>query len=211
MLDKNNDTTGHESRNAAITPALVNPGRRRFNAAGIAASGVMMTVASRSVLAEGTCNAAGPSGVGSVHTSAAPNGTVPLTCGLSPGAWMTKDQGFWPIPFTDPYSGTDPDSHLKGVFGIPAGFPAPMGSSKPGSPATFKEVIDFTSNGQGTHGEFYRHIAAQYLNLLKYPSISKYLTLDQLKAMATLTFAYPAGSTLWDETKVKAYLTQIQS
>lgn len=200
MLDKNNVHNDLDSAKESVGQQSVNLGRRRFNAAGIVGSGVLMSLASRSVLATGNCDkvngpgVAGPSGFGSICVSARPDGIPGLTAGKSPGKWMTEAESYWPIPWNTLYSK---------YFSSPFAILDPK--------ATFKEVIDDTSNGHGSHAEFYRHIAAQYLNQLKFPKTLEYLTFLNLKDMASLTFAYPTGSKAWDETTVKAYLTQIQA
>ena len=186
MIDKNNEATKDEVAEASSASTPVNPGRRRFNAAGIAASGVLMTVASRSALATGACAAAGPSGVGSVHTSASPANSTPLTCGLSPGYWMTHDQSYWPQGMID------------------ASF-----SSKVGSGPTDSFLLVVSATGNANNSQLYRHVAAEWLSMLQYPAIQKYLTFDQLKQMAAGTFY--SGGQLWTSTQTIAYLTQIQS
>lgn len=184
MLEKNNVHIEQDPSKVSSLPPKVNTGRRRFNAAGVAASGVLMTVASRSALATGACNAAGPSGVGSVHTSARPANYTPLACGLSPGYWAQHDQSDWPMPMATNYKGE-------------------LGS---GPNLSFFTVVSTTGNDDNS--QLHRHIAAEWLSMLKYPSINKYLSFAQLKLMAAGTF--PSGGAPWSSTKVIAYLTQIQ-
>ena len=185
MIDKNNEATKDEAAEASAVSTPVDLGRRRFNAAGIAASGVLMTVASRSALATGACAAAGPSGVGSVHTSAMPANSTPLTCGLSPGYWKNHESN-WP----------------PGM--ITANFLITVGA---GPNDSFPNVVSAT--GDRLDSQLYRHVAAEWLSMLQYPAIQKYLTLNQLKQMAAGTFY--SGGQLWTPTQTIAYLTQIQS
>ena len=185
MIDKNNEATKDEVAEASSMSTPVNPGRRRFNAAGIAASGVLMTVASRSALAQAACAAAGPSGVGSVNTSARPANSTALTCGLSPGYWKTHDQSYWPL---------DMNTSFRMKVGA-------------GPDQSFLMVV--SAKGDTDESQLYRHVAAEWLSMLQYPAIQKYLTFDQLKQMAAGTFN--SGGQLWTSMQTIAYLTQIQS
>ena len=186
MVDKNNEATKDAVTEASDVSTPINAGRRRFNAAGIAASGILMTVASRSALATGACAAAGPSGVGSVHTSARPANSTPLSCGLSPGYWMTHDEKYWPPNM------------------IGASFHSKVGV---GPTDTFLAVVSATGNANNS--QLYRHVAAEWLSMLQYTAIQKYLTFDQLRQMAAGTFY--SGGQLWTADKTISYLTQIQS
>lgn len=183
MHDKNSVSNDLDLTKGSFVKQPANPGRRRFNAAGIAASGVMMTVASRSALAVGACNATGPSGVGSIHTSARPANYVPLACGLSPGYWAQHGQSDWPIPMSTDY---------KGKLGT-------------GPNDSFINVVSTTGNVNNS--QLHRHIAAEYLSLYNDKTI-KYVTVLQLQQMAQSTF--PSGSAPWSTQKVIDYLTQIQ-
>jgi hypothetical protein len=73
----------------SMTHAQVpNPSRRRFNRAGVGASAVILTLASRSVLAESVCKS--PSGFVSANQSA--HGTEQPQCtGYTPEIWLQKD------------------------------------------------------------------------------------------------------------------------
>jgi hypothetical protein len=65
-----------------------NPSRRRFNRAGVGASAVILTLASRSVLAESVCKS--PSGFISANQSA--HGTEQPQCnGYTPEIWLQKE------------------------------------------------------------------------------------------------------------------------
>jgi hypothetical protein len=70
----------------------VNESRRRFGMAGLAASGVLATLASRPVLGAEVCKS--PSGFLSGNLST--HGTPPVCAGRSPGYWKTHTN--WPIP-----------------------------------------------------------------------------------------------------------------
>jgi hypothetical protein len=96
--------TGHEKTKPVadnVQPLTVqnvpNPSRRRFNRAGIGASAVVMTLASRSVLANMTCST--PSGFHSANLSHQGRTGEPINCsGLSYQDWIGIDQ--WNPPRT---------------------------------------------------------------------------------------------------------------
>lgn len=184
MPNKDNEATRQESPQDTVVPTIANPGRRRFNAASIGVSGVLMTVTSRSALAMGTCTATGPSGVGSVHTSAIPHNSTQLACGLSPGYWKNHTDS-WPI---------STETNFRSTVGS-------------GPNDTFLNVILTTGNSNDS--QLYRHVAAEWLSMLSYPAIQTYLTFAQLKQMSAGTFY--SGGKLWTSTQTIAYLTQIQS
>jgi hypothetical protein len=73
----------------SMTHAQVpNPSRRRFNRAGVGASAVILTLASRTVLAQSVCKS--PSGFISANQSA--HGTEQPQCnGYTPEIWLQKD------------------------------------------------------------------------------------------------------------------------
>jgi len=76
----------------------VNGSRRRFTASGLAASGVLLTLASRSVMANTAQTPSGfASGNNSVHCQQS------ITQGRSPGYWKNYPK-MWPIPSTMKFS-----------------------------------------------------------------------------------------------------------
>ncbi|TAN75820.1 MAG: hypothetical protein EPN14_08360 [Gallionella sp.] len=82
-------------QNVAEQSKSVDESRRRFTKSGLAVSGVLLTLASRSALGNGfVCKS--PSGFLSGNVSA--HGT-PQTCsGLTPGYWGNRPNG-WPLPY----------------------------------------------------------------------------------------------------------------
>jgi hypothetical protein len=83
------------------TGNVPNPSRRRFNRAGVGASAVVMTLASRSVLANMTCST--PSGFHSANMSQGRPGDPPVNCsGLSYQEWVATAQ--WNPPRTMRFS-----------------------------------------------------------------------------------------------------------
>jgi hypothetical protein len=82
--------------------AKINGSRRRFTASGLAASGVMLTLASRSVM--GQTVAKSPSGFVSGNQSS--HGPQPVSLGRSPGYWKNHASD-WPVP---------PSTMFKNIF-----------------------------------------------------------------------------------------------
>jgi hypothetical protein len=79
-----------------VKTSSVDESRRRFGMAGVAASGILLTLASRPVLgAEVLCKS--PSGWLSGNNSI--HGPAPVCTGVSPGYW--KNHTTWPIPNRD--------------------------------------------------------------------------------------------------------------
>lgn len=72
----------------------VDESRRRFGKSGLAASGVILTLASQPVLGQWACLS--PSGFQSGNAS--PHGQPPLCDGRTPGYWQAKKD--WPSPCT---------------------------------------------------------------------------------------------------------------
>lgn len=74
----------------------VDASRRHFTKSGLAVSGVLLTLASRSALAQVACKS--PSGYQSGNVSQ--HGT-PVTCsGLTPGGWQNTVTHPWPSPYS---------------------------------------------------------------------------------------------------------------
>jgi hypothetical protein len=97
------ENPGHEKMNPAVgkdqlpaAAAVLNPSRRRFTRAGVGASAVVMTLASRSVLANVACGTA--SGFTSVNQSARPGDDLLRCEGITYQAWIGTAN--WPIPKT---------------------------------------------------------------------------------------------------------------
>jgi hypothetical protein len=106
------ENSGHEEMNSVAdkgqppAAAVRNPSRRRFTRVGVGASAVVMTLASRSVLANMACTA--PSGFHSANLSHGGPGDSAIRCdGLSYQEWMTAED--WNPP---------KDSMFKQVLGV---------------------------------------------------------------------------------------------
>jgi len=98
MVKRDLNMSDIENSNPGLTPteAGVDQTRRRLTGAGLAGSGVLLTLASRPVLAQGGI-CLSPSGFQSGNLSRPNQGSTPCT-GRTPGYWGQKnsiDQGSW--------------------------------------------------------------------------------------------------------------------
>ena len=147
----------------------VNGSRRRFTQSGLAVSGVLFTLTSRSALG-GTFVCKSPSGFQSGNIS---QHGIPLTCsGRTPGYWGTNtgDLHPWPSPYvtgkcldpTQPLqyqswsnTGTDSGTMFKNVFSC-TGYGAGL------APHSLMQVI--LQNGKGDPYQLGAHIVSALLN-----------------------------------------------
>jgi hypothetical protein len=134
------ENSGHEETNSAadkgqppVAAAVPNPSRRRFTRAGVGASAVVMTLASRSVLANMACTTA--SGFHSANMSHQGRpGDAPIMCdGLSYREWMATAD--WNPPKTFSF---------QQAFGC-----VPRPDLIAGAPVTGTGITD-TGNGSST-------------------------------------------------------------
>ena len=181
--------------------APVNQKRRRFTTAGIAASGAILTLASRPVLGNGLCTPNGGftiSGWMSGNVSA--NHVHTPALGKSPGYWKHSDR-LWPQNVNKlasfvtvfPSYKYDKDANLHD--------PVVM---KDGSKriATLIDVI----SADVFNDVFARSITCAYLNFLSGSPMRP--NLAEIQAMAGKTFT-PGGATLaWSEADIVCFLSQ---
>lgn len=137
MDNHENQPMDHEPTNEAAMRGEVNASRRRFTRLGIGASGVVMTLASRSVLAQNTCKS--PSGFLSNNASA--HGDPAICTGSDPAGWSAMQR--WPIEesttFVSIFGETSTAAWIKTTkFSF---FDAPLATTTPWSPSK--------SNGNG--------------------------------------------------------------
>jgi len=133
-----------------------NEQRRRFLRGGVGAAPILMTLASRSVLANGP-QCFTPSGFISMPTSR--HGTQFTCLGLTPGYWK-QPQHFsdWPSPPYFPIptvvgGKTKPATTFNSVFGTPS----PYSSST--------TLLDVLETMGGPPDDVGRHVAAELLNI----------------------------------------------
>ena len=120
MENSGHEETGRQPQNGdAITPPQVrNPSRRRFTRAGVGASAVILTLTSRSVLAQATCKS--PSGFASANLSQHNN--QPVMCeGITAASWVTTSRE-WPVPKTSRFIDIFGSSSLMFRTGTPQKF-----------------------------------------------------------------------------------------
>ena len=100
------ENSGHEGTNSAAdkvqppTAAVRNPSRRRFNRAGVGVSAVVLTLASRSVLADTMCKS--PSGFDSLNPSMTTAEQQNVCVGKTTSQWLLQDP--WPIDKATPFA-----------------------------------------------------------------------------------------------------------
>jgi hypothetical protein len=101
------ENSGHEETNSPAgkdlppaAAAVPNPSRRRFTRAGVGASAVVMTLASRSVLADTLCKS--PSGFDSLSPSMTTADKQTVCAGKTASQWMMQDP--WPIDKETPFA-----------------------------------------------------------------------------------------------------------
>lgn len=132
------ENSGHEGpspqtgdRQSATHAQVPNPSRRRFNRAGVGASAVVLTLASRSVLANVACTTA--SGFTSLNQSSRGE-AAPVCTGATPEIWMTR--ALWPV---------DKATVFSTIFGFA------NASLKAGPPITVAGIPE-TQTGGGKNG-----------------------------------------------------------
>jgi hypothetical protein len=153
--------------------------RRRVTSAGLAASGVILSMASRTSLA-GTSN-------GSHHSVV--NNAKPL--GEPPSYWIAKaEQGNW-----QEASGLRCDTRFGSVFHQCSAAPHANGS-----------LLDaLHGRSGGTDAVLGQLVTAAHLNIVSGKSATV-LSQADLQQMATGTFTPAIGGAAWDQPKIVAYL-----
>lgn len=166
-------------------PQLVNESRRRFGKSGLAATGVLATLASRPVLGCEVCKS--PSGFLSGNLSKKNN--KPVTCaGRSPGYWKNKTS--WPISNRS-------TAKFSSVF-----------TCSPSSPYKSVTMLTLLSHQSYDTNNLGMHLVATYLNVVQ--GWSSFLTVERLNTMFTeiQTKGYfsPTAGVKWTAAQVVDYL-----
>jgi hypothetical protein len=94
-----------------------NPSRRRFNRAGVGASAVLLTLASRSALADTMCRS--PSGFDSLQPSTGAANTAAACAGKPPSWWLQQHP--WPVDKNASFSAFFGDGYPGLYAGASAG------------------------------------------------------------------------------------------
>ncbi|MET0961395.1 MAG: hypothetical protein ABWY05_01040 [Noviherbaspirillum sp.] len=210
------ENSGHEetSREAnkgqPETDAQVpNPSRRRFNRFGVGASGLMLTLASRSVLAQGACKS--PSGYHSANLSG--GGPVQPRCaGFTPEVWrqrgVAENLEALKVKFNSVFSPVSSTLIVgKPVAGASA-TPVPSNGDIALQAATFYQAL----SGDVTP-DVIRHLVAAYLNFTQklndFPTDVE--TVRIYNEWATKGTYTPTAGVTWDAAKIVEYLRATQT
>lgn len=205
----------------ATSPAQsVNESRRRFGKSGVAASGVILTLASRPVLAGWECLS--PSGFqsGNLSTHVRP----PLCEGRTPGYWQAKKG--WPSPYTTgtctntknpssndpvdwkngtPFSGTF-NCGGYGAMYQSACLPVRNAPCKPTNPLSLMQIL--LLGGKDDHYQLGAHIVAALLNAKMgwTPVLSVQAVKDMFNEWAAKGYYEPSASVKWSAADIVTYL-----
>lgn len=179
------ETVSQPNGQSSVPEQVTNPSRRRFNRAGIGASAVILTLTSRSVLAQSnTC--ASPSGFNSVKPS---HDTQDLRCdALSADRWLDPEQQ-WPV---------SKDTQFGHLFGrssmvFSPSTPSKFYDPKFYAPMTARDEKAAKSNGSVGNDQVTRLDEATLPQALKNPEtheVVKYLIVAYLNFRAGYT-SYP--------------------
>jgi len=207
------------SQDATAPAQSVNESRRRFGKSGLAASGVILTLASRPVLG---CVCQSPSGFQSGNVST--HGTPPPCSGRTPGYWQAPNKD-WPGPYeigtcnSKHPSSNHPLDWTKGtpfcnVFNCSnngaryesACLPAKQGPCQQTSPLSLMQVLLL----DGSHDPYQlgAHIVAALLNASA--GLTPVLTEQAVKTMfnewAAKGYYEPSAGVKWYAEDIVTYL-----
>jgi hypothetical protein len=178
-----------QAAGAAGTPSLTPAGaaRRRFTRAGVAASGVLLTLHSQPGMACDVCTT--PSGYLSGGLQSF-RGAKPICAGRSPGYWKTSSS--WP-------SGTAKTQAFARIFACG------LSNSKTYGSVTQQGILEpkqWDKDGIG------RHLVACYLNVKA--GLSTFQTLPMLQRIwneyQSRGYYTPTAGVRWDSAKIVEYL-----
>ncbi|MES2537657.1 MAG: hypothetical protein V4632_17495 [Pseudomonadota bacterium] len=186
--EQNTNSDETSAHDMVVKQGLRNASRRRFTKSGLAASGVIMTLASKPVLGDVVCTS--PSGFLSVDTST--HGPAPVCLGRSPGYWKNHVSN-WPIGTDTKFSRIftcSPNSNYKDV--------------------TMLDLLDpqkYDKHGLG------RHLVAAYLNAeMKW---TPFLPTENIVAMFTECqspgYYKPTATVQWTPAEVVEYISSTQA
>ena len=218
MENSGHEETGRrpESGQSTTSPQVRNPSRRRFTRAGVGASAVILTLTSRSALAQVTCNS--PSGFASANLSQHNHQTANCD-GVTAASWLDPNRK-WPIPKETRFIDIFGSSSLMFRTGSPQKFydafpsrvdkkdqPASLAKSSSLDEATLYEAL----NGSETP-EVVKFIIAAYLNfkarLNSYPTDLQAIAIfKEWQAKGIYT---PSAGIKWSEDDIIGYLGSTQ-
>lgn len=200
----------------------VDESRRRFGKSGLAASGVILTLASQPVLGQWACQS--PSGFQSGNVST--HGDLPLCEGRTPGYWQARDKQ-WPSPYM---TGTCADSkHLSsndpvdwkngtsfsGIFNCSGNgamyqsccLPVKNAPCKLTNPLSFMQVL--LLNGKDDRYQLGAHIVAALLNAKMgwtNPVLTEQSVKDMFNEWAAKGYYEPSAGVQWSGADIVTYL-----
>lgn len=192
------------SQDVAPQPQVADDSRRRFTKSGLAASGVILTLASRPVLGQWACQS--PSGFQSGNVS--PHGTPPQCHGLTPGYWGTRGNR-WQLPY-DPgtcKSGTN----CKGMGDWSNGtlFSAAFNCSGYAAGYDGYSMMQVIwMNGHQDRYQLGAHIVAALLNAKSgmTPVLSEQAVKDMFNEWAAKGYYEPTAGVQWSAEDIVTYL-----
>lgn len=209
------ENPGHEnmSQPADTTPPATlgqvpNPSRRRFNRAGVGATGVILTLASGSVLAQGVCKS--PSGFESGNISGG-GSRQPRCAGFTPQVWLergiTQNLPALRVTFASVFAPVSSGSAGKPVAGASGSQDANQGE------VTLADATLFQVLGGDTGSPVLKSLVAAYLNfsqqLNDFPTdIEIRQIYQEWTAKGTYT---PMAGVIWGPNKIIDYLTATQT
>jgi hypothetical protein len=178
----------HKASDAVQESGQINASRRRFGKSGLAASGVLLTLASRPVLGCEVCKS--PSGFLSGNLST--HGGPAICEGRSPGYW--KNQTSWPIAHRS-------TARFNSVF-----------TCQPRSPYVTVTMLDLLSPQDFDANNLGMHLVAAYLNAMQ--GWTPFLTVERIQSMfvewqATGYFS-PAAGVKWSAAEIVDYIKRTQ-
>lgn len=186
--DNNSEKSVQPNELAEPRSTPINGSRRRFAASGLAVSGAMLTLASRSVMSQ-TANRS-PSGFVSGNQSS--HGPQPVSYGRSPGYWKNHPSS-WPISTTTKFSS---------IFSCP--------KSSPYAECTMMQLLthqSFDTNNLGMH------LVAAWLNARK--GWTPFLTEERVCGMFTewqkVGYFTPTAGVKWYAPDIVNYLAATMS
>lgn len=200
----------------------VDESRRRFGKSGLAASGVILTLASQPVLGQWACQS--PSGFQSGNVST--HGDLPLCSGLTPGYWQAPNKQ-WPSPCmqgtcsnkknlssnnpVDWTGGTAFSSIFNcGSYGTiykSACLPVKNSPCKPTSPLSFMQIL--LLNGKDDRYQLGAHIVAAFLNAsagLTRGVLTEQAVKDMFNEWAAKGYYEPSAGVQWSGADIVTYL-----
>lgn len=219
MENSGHEETGRQPQNGdAMTPPQVrNPSRRGFTRAGVGASAVILTLTSRSVLAQTACKS--PSGFASANLSQHNHDAVACD-GVTAANWLEPNRQ-WPVPKETRFVDIFGSSSLMFRTGAPQKFydAFPSRADKkdlpPGQAAkstSLDEATLFDALNGGETPFVVKSIIAAYLNfragLNTYPTDLQAIAIfKEWQAKGIYT---PSAGIKWSEDDIISYLGSTQ-